>query len=427
MFPNRRYAVIGAVLGILLLAGCGGSKEEEAQKAIQKGDTFYQNELYSDALSYYEGALEALPTDAQLHLRIGMCRENLGKLEDAIRSYEVAIRLDSSIQEAYRRKGSLLISESKLDEAEAFAKEVIAKEGMEGTGLFIRGEVARAKGDFENAVADLEKSLELDPGVSKTEESLVQAYQASGQVKPAINMIERLIEKKPGDINLVAQLAFLYESEGNVQRAISLISGLIKDHPENARLRSALARLYLAEGQLDQAGVEAREALSLDPEDPGALYVTGSIAFEKGELDQAFEDLKAANERSPNDAMIHAAFRDAQAATGVYLDPVRTLKEKIEETGGNPALWVRLADAYLFIGDAPSALVELQKVLDENPEHRDALIVQAHSLSSMGNRAAAEAVLERIGETDNPRIKALRGILAKGHGFGYGGCGRDEE
>ncbi|MCA9444290.1 MAG: hypothetical protein KC964_26090, partial [Candidatus Omnitrophica bacterium] len=84
MSSIRRNATMAVGLIVLLLAGCGGSKEEEARSAIQKGDTFFQNKLYSDALSYYEGALEAMPLDPQLHMRIGMCRQNLGRPSDAI-------------------------------------------------------------------------------------------------------------------------------------------------------------------------------------------------------------------------------------------------------------------------------------------------------------------------------------------------------
>ena len=43
-------------------------------------------------------------------------------------------------------------------------------------------------------------------------------------------------------------------------------------------------------------------------------------------------------------------------------------------------LIIRLADAYLFTGDAAAALAELQKVLVKDPGNKEAAIVQAHSL-----------------------------------------------
>lgn len=398
---------------VLLLAGCGGSKEEEARSAIQKGDTFFQNKLYSDALSYYEGALEAMPLDPQLHMRIGMCRQNLGRPSDAIKSYEIVIRQDPANKEAYRRKGSLLIESKKMDEAETFADEVMKNEGMEGVGFYIRGELAQAKNEKDRAIENFEKSLEYDTDVTETQEALVQAYRISGQTEPAIELLQKLLEKKPNEIPLVVQLAYLYESEGNTDKAISLISGLINDHPENPRLRSVLARLYLSAGNLDLAEQEAREALSLDPDDANALFVTGSIASEKGDFEQASEDLKAAQDRMPTDETIRKAFREVEMELGRLTDPVRSLKEEIEAQGESPALQTRLAEAYLYSGDAPTALVEIQKVLDKEPDHKEAMIIQAHALLCMGNREAATQVLEKIGESDNPRVQVMLGILNK--------------
>lgn len=412
MSPFRKEVILLVGLVGSLLMGCGASKEETARHSIQKGDTFFQNRLYSDALGYYEGALEALPTDADLHLKIGLCRMNLKRPDDAIRSFEIAMRQNPKLAEAYQRKGEILINTNKLDAASDFADEVVAVEGMESIGYYLLGKVSQAKRDYAAALEHLENSLEFDPDYTPAQEALVEAYRMSDKIEPAVNLIESLLEKKPGDIPLTAQLAFLYEAQGNTERAISLLAKLINDNPENGRLRSALARLYLSDGKNDLAEQENRTALSLDPDDPVALYVSGMLAMGKGDLEQAYEDLKAAQERLPGDGMIQNAFREVQIARGKLTDPIRTLKEKIADSGETPELLIQLADAHLFLGDAGMAVAELQKVLDQDPENKSAMIVQAHALLSMGNRAAAEQYLERIGESENPRVQVMRGILA---------------
>ena len=77
--------------------------------------TRFQEKRYEDALRLFTSLRDNLPETAHIHSNIGAVLYHLGRLEEAIRSYETALSLDPSMEQA---RSSLEQMQKELEERE---------------------------------------------------------------------------------------------------------------------------------------------------------------------------------------------------------------------------------------------------------------------------------------------------------------------
>ncbi|NUN95147.1 MAG: tetratricopeptide repeat protein [Candidatus Omnitrophica bacterium] len=400
------------LLLLLLAFGCGkGDEGERLQRAVGKADTYYRAGLYKEALTHYQEALALSPTDGALHMAVGMAYEGLGLATDALAAYDEAIRLSPSLNDAYRRKARLLLSEDKTDALAEFVKSLSGTTGLEGLAAFIEGEIARSKNDWDKALERYTEANRLQPDSPEIVEALANAHERLGNKAEAIRMLSVLVEKSPQNTAAAARLADFHHSAGEPQKAIEVLKRLLTAQPNLSGARAALANLYLEGGDLATAEREVLEALKSDPDDPLGLYVSGRIALERGETDQALKELRSAMEHRPNEDLFKKAYREARIASGQVVDKVRDLLQKIKAEGESPRLHLELADAYLFRGEPEAALPHLEAVLRGNAENQTAHILEAFARLSMGQFSDATKTLEAVQNKQDPRFLAVDAIV----------------
>lgn len=82
----RRLAILGAVIGGMVLAGCAGqgTEHDNAWRSIVAED-------YSSARAQYESILAEDPNNPYANLNIGVAYEELGDTSMAAKHYQLAI------------------------------------------------------------------------------------------------------------------------------------------------------------------------------------------------------------------------------------------------------------------------------------------------------------------------------------------------
>jgi tetratricopeptide (TPR) repeat protein len=82
----------------------------QAQEKAMTGDHFL-------AVKYLKDAIELHPRNANAHTMLGNCQDCLDKLEDAIASYDTALRIDPDNAEAWFNKGMTLKKQGQITES----------------------------------------------------------------------------------------------------------------------------------------------------------------------------------------------------------------------------------------------------------------------------------------------------------------------
>ena len=130
---------------------------QDAYQAQMEGD-------YDRAVELYQSSLELHPT-AEAHTFLGWTYHFQGRLDAAIAECKLAIEIDPEFGNPYNDIGAYLIELDKFDEAIPWLERAITAERYEPRHFphCNLGRIYWAKGLLNQAIAQFECALELDP------------------------------------------------------------------------------------------------------------------------------------------------------------------------------------------------------------------------------------------------------------------------
>jgi tetratricopeptide (TPR) repeat protein len=158
-----------------------------------------------------------------------------------------------------------------------------------------RGAQYLEKGQYDQAITEFTKAIELDPKFAWAYNNRGNAYaQGKGQLDQAISDFTKAIELDPKLAKAYNNRGGAYGDKGQYDQAISDCNKAIELNPEYAQAYYNRGRAYLQKGQLDQAISDYTKAIELNPEIAMA-YLNRAITYAiKGEYDKAWEDVHKA-------------------------------------------------------------------------------------------------------------------------------------
>ena len=156
------------------------------------------------------------------------------------------------------------------------------QQGEDAKVYFDRGMNYINKGDFERAIIEFDKALQLNPNDAK-------AYNSRGLALFHTDDINRAITDYNKALQLDPDFAEAYMNRGNA---------------------------YSQQGDLERAITDYGKALQLDPNYTDAYFFRGIVYAEKGEKDKAIVDLQKVLELS-NDPKLRQDAQDLLSQLGV--------------------------------------------------------------------------------------------------------------
>jgi len=133
---------------------------------------------------------------------------------------------------------------------------------------YVKGNILLQMGRGEEAVEYYKEIVEYNDNVTESWWNLGVAYSRLGDYENAIAAFERSVEigRHPVSLAELAALIDVYNKLGNVEKIIEMYTlGIEKFDPTNAFLYAGLARAYFEVGEYDLAELHALTALELDP------------------------------------------------------------------------------------------------------------------------------------------------------------------
>jgi serine/threonine protein kinase/Flp pilus assembly protein TadD len=192
--------------------------------------------------------------------------------------------------------------ESNLRQAESASLRALELE----PGL-AEGHLARAiamwlnKRDFEEAEAEFETAMRLDPKLFEAPYFFGRACQSQGKSADAVRLFERAAQLRPEDYLTPVFLSLAYRSLGRNdearlagQRGLKLAEERIELNPEDARAYNVAGSLLAGMGDSEHALEYAKRAAEIDPEDTVTLYNAACTYTMLGKHDEALTTLETA-------------------------------------------------------------------------------------------------------------------------------------
>ena len=317
-----------------------------------------------------------------------------------------------------------------------------------------------AAGDLRKGIADLRRTLELDPkhnaaqlrmaqlltaanepellkdaqqrlqallagnsGNSEALQTLALAELKLGETTDAMQHLEEAMAAAPQDLAVAATFAAAKFQQKDLKGAEETLKKAAESSPNSVEAAVILGRFYVVVKKYAEAEQQFQRALSIDPKHGGALVSLAVLQYQTGRKQDAEQNFKRLSE-SPD--------KQANVLYGSYLfqegrrdEAVREFERLWKQDPADRSARGRLVAAYRVMNRTSEAHKILVDALKKNARDTDALLQNAELLISDGKYQEAESSLNQVLHLrpDSPEVYY---ILARFH-ESRGALGRQRE
>jgi tetratricopeptide (TPR) repeat protein len=276
---------------------------------------------------------QALPPleQARLVLLAGKLLEAQGQDADAVDSYVEAARLagDRDLTPALTAVAKL----GALAEAATAAKELERADELRARAdRIIAGFAEAAAQDPQLALAlgmaflQSNDAVRAEPWLRRValarprdadaHYQLARSLARAGRTDDALDELQRAGELDPGRAEIPIELARIYEAAGHEEAAGEIFAKLLAAGDPEIEVRASAGRFYARRGELAKAGEQGAQLHAIAPAHPAGLYLKAEGALAAGKLDEAARLFRAAvdGDRDPQYLDGQGRAAEAQAA-----------------------------------------------------------------------------------------------------------------
>ena len=254
----------------------------------------------------YENIIGIHPDRADAHFGYATLLDREDRFDKAIHHYQRALELNGPFGQAYvtlaeihRRLGDAVKRDEALAKAEAYRDNVL--DGGESLPTPIRNlrvddqrYVANArrlarKGRFEDAIADLGKALERDPGNPEVQGLFIQYYTEIGDWVNAEAHFHQALETDPNCERLHLLFGNLRFAQKRYPEAAKAFEDALAINPDYVLARVNLGVSLEWQGEADRAAKQYRRALRIDPNQDRANHRLARYLAAEGRYAEAIQ------------------------------------------------------------------------------------------------------------------------------------------
>jgi tetratricopeptide (TPR) repeat protein len=376
----KRWAWVLAAALPVMAAGAGVEEDQEA--AEQEGPAAYTVEAAraelaagdtDGAITILQKAMDVPGTaGGEAALLLGTLRESRGELDNALDAYKAAAqKLEGKAKGEALGRAAVVQYTRGMTEASTSAE---AAEAADPEGIWPT--IAMSYRDVDEGQVDegvtLARQAVTAGGGADAQAALGNALQAQGDATGAEDAYRAAMAADDTLLGPVIGLASVLRASGRATEAEPLLTQVIETSPGAVEAYKELARVKIALDRAQEALGDAAIAAAMAENDPDAQALVLEV-----KVARALQDLRAGN----------TALAE------------QDLTQLAEEAPDSPEVHFGLARAQLERRDADAAIVELQKVVELEPDNVDAQYELGRvQLRMKADAAAAVPPLEKAVE-----------------------------
>lgn len=228
------------------------------------------------------------------------------------------------------------------------------------------------KGQYESAIREWRKALELSPGDARVYMNLGVALVRAGKPDEGIKNCQQALDIDPGNPEAHLNLGIALAGTGKLDEAITHYQKALEIDPDYPEAHSNLGVALAGKGKLDDAIARYREALEVKPDYAEVHSNLGVALARTGKLDEAIAHFQKALEISPNSAEVHNNLTRALAKAGKIDEAIARFQQVLETNPDSAELHNSLGVALVWKRRADEAIVQFERALALNPELTEA-------------------------------------------------------
>jgi tetratricopeptide (TPR) repeat protein len=282
------------------------------------GIAYYEAGEYTEARQPLEAAVRANPKDNNARLYLG---KDLIKLRDfglAATHLQELTKREPKNQEIWYLLGNVYIqlSEAALAKVDAIdPNSVLSHE--------IRGDIMSSMKNFDGALVEYKKAVDMAPQQTGTHYKLGDAYWQLDDWADATEQFQAELVNDPGNCSAQWKLGnILLEQHMNPEEALEDINKALHTCPDLTEARPDRATALIRLNRYEDAVPDLKTAIKVNPDEPRFHFM----------LAQAYRGLGRTADANAEMAMFGKAEQNARAAEAKHAEEVMKEKSKIPDT-----------------------------------------------------------------------------------------------
>jgi tetratricopeptide (TPR) repeat protein len=268
------------ILAALLISFCAiapAAVANELDDSLTRAREAVEANRLNDALKWFQKAAAIAPSDATLHIKVGVVAVAIDQYSVALKAFEKALEVDPRNTDA----------------------------------LFNSGKLLAALGRNKDALPHLEKALKLSGNDMATHMELISVLIALKRFSTARKALKSVLQQEPGAHPLLAALEL---RAGRWEKAHQAATTALKQAPKTVSAGLLFATTLIHAGHLEQAVSQLKQLIR---QAPGTLanvpYSLALAAFLQGRFADARSWMMEAKSRAPSAFDISSAAFNALA------------------------------------------------------------------------------------------------------------------
>ena len=269
-----------------------GSIDQVFDRAMQ----LHQHGDFQQAEQLYRQVLQAQPRHSHTKNLLGVLLSQYNK--DHARAQKLiteAIRIDPDVADYHNNLGLVLQQLGKFEEAARSFRQAIHVDPAFTMAWFGLGNVSVGLGDAATAVTSYQKALEGNPRFFAAMNNLGNVYRTTKNFNEAENIFNHVLEQKPDFAEAWYNLGMLYKSIGNGEGALAAFDRVLALKPRSRTawcMRGVCRKLFLRDalGALD----DFDQASSIDTRFVPSYLYKADIYRDLGRFEESENELRKA-------------------------------------------------------------------------------------------------------------------------------------
>jgi tetratricopeptide (TPR) repeat protein len=299
--------ILTLLSAIQLISQCGRSQGTSAVY-LELANTQLKNGNLDEAIRNYNEAIRLNDKSAEAFLYRGQAYERQSKYPEAISDYNRAILLQSPYPEAFRGLGRVALIQRDDDKAIAYFNQALETNQNDAEAYMGLGEAFIRKNKPEAAIEAYKRAVDIRPNSADANERLGDVMAETGQYDQAVAAYTNAIRLNPALAKTYLSRGVAEEKSGKLISAQSDYDLAISKDPNfsEAYLKKADLMVALLPSPRSNRDVELAlfnytEAIRSNPKSAEAYFKRGRLLQSQGRDQLAIPDFSQAINLSPSD------------------------------------------------------------------------------------------------------------------------------
>jgi tetratricopeptide (TPR) repeat protein len=355
--------------------------QSELSAAVQQALAAEKQENFPVAETAWRKVVRLQPANAQAFAHLGLAQARQDNYGDAIASYRKARALNPSIPLLNLNLGLALFK----------------------------------SGNFKDAIPPFEAELKPSPNDQRLTILIGMAHYGAHQYQEAIPYLKASAARDPKNLALRLSLAHCYLWTKQFQAVLDVYQEILQINPDSAEADMIAGEALDEKGNKAGAEAQFRAAVKANSKEPNVHFGLAYLLWTQKRYDEAIPEFFAelANDPNNNQAMIYLG--DTYVQTEQYDKARQILEKALHFQSPDPLIHLDLGIVYEATGDKESAIRELTKTIEMEPDFVNAHFRLAKLYQSMGRHDEAKAEFAKASSLNKKADKALYERISEGN------------